>query len=74
LTVGLALFTSRQWAGDTTQAPIMDGGRLCRLGAITTALIYLQVVFGAVLRHTGESFDAHLFVDARNEQSHMERD
>ncbi len=62
LTVGLALFTSREWAGEPTQAPITDSGRLCRLGAITTALIYLQVIFGAVLRHTGERLDAHLFV------------
>ena len=62
LTVGLALFTSREWTGEPTQAPIADSGRLCRLGAITTALIYLQVIFGAVLRHTGERLDAHLFV------------
>src|SRR5207249_3256532 len=48
LTVGLALFTSREWAGELLQAPIMDSGRLWRLGAITTALIYLQVIFGAV--------------------------
>jgi cytochrome c oxidase assembly protein subunit 15 len=62
LTVGLALFTSREWASEPTQAPITDNGRLCRLGAITTALIYLQIIFGAVLRHTGERLDAHLFV------------
>jgi len=62
LTVSLALFTSREWAGETTQAPITNSGRLCRLEAITTALIYLQVIFGAVLRHTGERLDAHLFV------------
>jgi heme a synthase len=63
LTVGLALFTSREWAGEPTQA-ITDSGRLCRLGAITSALIYLQVIFGAVLRHSGERLDAHLFVAA----------
>jgi cytochrome c oxidase assembly protein subunit 15 len=62
LTVGLALFTSREWASEPTQAPITDGGRLCRLGVITTALIYLQIIFGAVLRHTGERLDAHLVV------------
>jgi heme a synthase len=62
LTVGLALFTSREWASEPTQAPITDNGRLWRLGAITTALIYLQIVFGAVLRHSGERLDAHLFV------------
>jgi heme a synthase len=62
LTVGLALFTSREWASEPTQAPITDNGRLWRLGAITTALIYLQIIFGAVLRHSGERLDAHLFV------------
>jgi hypothetical protein len=45
LTVGLALFSSREWAGEPPQAPITDSGRLCRRGAITTALIYLQVIF-----------------------------
>jgi cytochrome c oxidase assembly protein subunit 15 len=61
LTVALALFTSREWRSEPTQAPIADGGRLFRLGTITTTLIYVQVVFGAVLRHTGERLDAHLF-------------
>jgi cytochrome c oxidase assembly protein subunit 15 len=61
LTVGLALFTSREWASDT-QAPLTDNGRLWRLGAITTAFIYVQTILGAVLRHSGERLDAHLFV------------
>jgi heme a synthase len=60
LTVALALFTSREWRSEPA-APIPDGGRLFRLGTITTTLIYVQVVFGAVLRHTGERLDAHLF-------------
>ena len=37
---------------------------LRRLCTITTALIYLQIVFGAVLRHTGERLDAHLLFAA----------
>ncbi|HEY2917595.1 MAG TPA: COX15/CtaA family protein [Candidatus Binatia bacterium] len=61
LTVVLALFTSRQWRGEPTEAPITDSGRLCRLGTITTVFIYVQIIFGAVLRHTGERLDAHLF-------------
>ena len=63
LTVSLALFTSAQWR-DAQDAPIADGGRLKRLATITTALIYLQIVFGAVLRHSGERLDAHLFIAA----------
>jgi cytochrome c oxidase assembly protein subunit 15 len=62
LTVGLALFTSREWASEPTQVAIIDNGRLWRLGTITTALIYVQTIFGAVLRHSGERLDAHLFV------------
>jgi cytochrome c oxidase assembly protein subunit 15 len=61
LTVALALFTSREWRSETIEAGIADGGRLWRLGAMTTTFIYIQVIFGAVLRHTGERLDAHLF-------------
>jgi len=61
LTVALALFTSCEWRSETIEARIADGGRLWRLGAMTTAFIYIQVIFGAVLRHTGERLDAHLF-------------
>jgi cytochrome c oxidase assembly protein subunit 15 len=61
LTGALALFTSREWRSETIEARIADGGRLWRLGAMTTAFIYIQVIFGAVLRHTGERLDAHLF-------------
>src|SRR6266536_3164 len=39
-------------------------GRLRRLFASTTGLIYGQSVFGAVLRHTGERLDAHLLFAA----------
>lgn len=56
----LAVFTSPEWRGETTERPIDDGGKLLRLSVITTTMIYLQVVFGAVLRHTGERLDAHL--------------
>jgi heme a synthase len=64
LTVSLAIFTSAEWRGKPTAKPILDGGRLARLCAITTGLIYVQAVFGAVLRHTGERLDAHLFLAA----------
>ena len=58
LTICLVIFTSSDW--QRTPIPtISDGGRLRRLCAVTTVLIYLQIVFGAVLRHTGERLDAH---------------
>ena len=63
LTVSLALFTSAEWR-EPVNAPLADGGRLRRLATITTALIYLQIVVGALLRHTGERLDAHLLIAA----------
>ncbi len=64
LTVSLALFTSAEWSEPCEeQAPTARGG-LWRLCAITTGLIYAQVIFGAVLRHTGERLDAHLLLAA----------
>lgn len=59
LTVCLAIFTSPDWQRAPARL-INDGGRLWRLCAVTSGLIYLQIVFGAVLRHTGERLDAHL--------------
>jgi cytochrome c oxidase assembly protein subunit 15 len=50
--------------GEEGDFALFEGGRLARLCAITTGLIYVQAVFGAVLRHTGERLDAHLFLAA----------
>ena len=60
LTVSLVIFTSEEWRDEPAGSPLADGGRLCRLCAITTGLLYIQAIFGAVLRHTGERLDAHL--------------
>ena len=59
LTVCLAIFTSSAWR-HSPDRPLKDSRRLLRLCAITTAFIYAQIVFGAVLRHSGERLDAHL--------------
>src|SRR5258705_58318 len=64
LAVSLALFSSAEWRARASEKPIADGGRLRRLATITTVLIYLQIAFGAVLRHTGERIDAHLLFAA----------
>ena len=37
-----------------------DAVRLRRLSLIRLGLIYIQFIFGAVLRHTGDRLDAHL--------------
>jgi cytochrome c oxidase assembly protein subunit 15 len=50
LTVSLALFTSPGWA---VPAGAADDDRLRRLAAGTTALVYLQILIGATMRHTG---------------------
>ena len=59
LTICLAIFTSADWQRGPSRS-IDDAGRLLRLCAITAGLTYAQIVFGAVLRHTGERLDAHL--------------
>ncbi len=64
LTVSLALFTAVEWRNPPQSAPLTDGGRLRRLATITTVLIYVQIVFGALLRHTGERLDGHLLFAA----------
>ncbi len=64
LTVSLAAFTSSRWTRPTTEASLIDGGKLRRLCTLTTALIYVQVISGAWLRHTGERVDAHLLFAA----------
>ena len=64
LTVSLALFTSPEWRQKIAEPPLVGHGRLRRLATVTTGLIYLQVLFGAVLRHTGLRLDAHLFFAA----------
>jgi cytochrome c oxidase assembly protein subunit 15 len=59
LTVCLAVFAAKEWSAPVA-TPVNDGGRLRRLCMATTGLIYAQIVFGAVVRHTGERIDAHL--------------
>ena len=60
LAVSLALFTSDEWRKSSPKIDVPDAGRLQRLCLITTGLVYVQVIFGAVLRHTGEMLALHL--------------
>jgi heme a synthase len=56
LTVAIALFTSPRWIagyGPTAGASGVDDMMLRRTAAATTALIYLQILVGATMRHTG---------------------
>ena len=60
LLCGIAWFTSREWWQDGNTSPSETGRKLRRLSLITTCLIYVQLIFGAILRHTGSRLDAHL--------------
>ena len=62
LLCGICLFTSRQWLKNQSIGQIegIQSKKLRRLSLFTTSLIYFQLIFGAVLRHTGSRLDAHL--------------
>jgi len=60
LLVSIAFFTSGGLIPGADAVPSAELGRLRRLCVLTTALIYVQIVFGAILRHTGARLDAHL--------------
>ena len=64
LLCGIAWFASRDWWENKTKTPMrrdeVSSLGLRRLSLITTCLIYMQLIFGAILRHTGNRLDAHL--------------
>jgi cytochrome c oxidase assembly protein subunit 15 len=51
MTVSLAVFTSPGWR--TPSAPTVDDARLRRRLVIMTAVVYVQILLGATMRHTG---------------------
>ena len=53
LAVCLAVFTSAEWQTPMKKKVAEDAGRVQRLGVLTAGFIYLQLIFGAILRHTG---------------------
>lgn len=52
LTVALALVTSRAWMTPTPGRPV-DDHDLRRLSVLMTTIIYVQIILGAAMRHTG---------------------
>ncbi len=50
MTVAIALFTSPGWRSG---APPVDDDQLRRFATATTAAIYVQILIGATMRHTG---------------------
>jgi cytochrome c oxidase assembly protein subunit 15 len=53
LAVCLAVLTSAEWHTPMKKKVAEDAGRVQRLGVLTAGFIYLQLIFGAILRHTG---------------------
>ncbi len=60
LAVSLAFFTSREGNEAPETIQVADAGRLRSLSLLTTGVIYVQLIAGAVLRHTGLALGAHL--------------
>src|SRR5262249_52578999 len=50
MTVAIALFTSRGWMAGAVKA---DDARLRGFATATTAVVYVQILIGATMRHTG---------------------
>src|SRR3954466_11871333 len=53
MTVAIALFTSPTWTTAFRRESAVDDRRLRRLATTTTVLIYVQILVGATMRHTG---------------------
>ncbi len=62
LMVSLVLFTSREWSERPQRIQVPQAHRLRRLCLLTTGLIYLQGIVGAVLRYTGAFLEVHLLL------------
>jgi cytochrome c oxidase assembly protein subunit 15 len=50
LTIAISLFTSRSWSAPPRDP--VDDPLLCRVATAATALIYVQVIIGATMRHS----------------------
>jgi len=64
LTVTLALLTSREWNQKPKKIVIPGAGALKRLCLLTTGFVYVQIIFGAMLTHSGSLLQAHLLFAA----------
>ena len=64
LLVGLAVVTSRFWQRAAEGPRLVEAQRLRSNALTAVSLVYLQIVFGALLTHTGTRLDAHLLFAA----------
>jgi cytochrome c oxidase assembly protein subunit 15 len=60
----VAFFTSAEGREELHKTPATDASRLRRLAILTMGCIYVQLIFGAMLRHMGMGIGAHLFLAA----------
>ncbi|MDA0999407.1 MAG: COX15/CtaA family protein [bacterium] len=60
LMVSIALVTSPSWHQPASDMTPEEGQDFRRLARMVVIFIYIQIVFGAILRHTGARLDAHL--------------
>ncbi len=64
ITIALAMVTSARWTQDGPLLPTPGAGRLKRLAVMTTALVYIQVLLGAAIRHANIGVLAHMIMAA----------
>jgi cytochrome c oxidase assembly protein subunit 15 len=64
LLVGLAVVTSAFWQSASLNQRFADAAQLRPLALAAVLLVYVQIVFGALLTHTGSRLDAHLLFAA----------
>jgi cytochrome c oxidase assembly protein subunit 15 len=64
LTVSVAFFTSTEGREQLPKTPAVGASRLRRLALLTLGCVYVQLIFGATLRHMGVGIGAHLLLAA----------
>ncbi|RKU32088.1 hypothetical protein C6497_00175 [Candidatus Poribacteria bacterium] len=66
LLCGISWFTSRKWFTNTISTENVDNSqntkRLQRLSLLTTCFIFIQLIFGALLRHIGSTLSSTLLL------------
>lgn len=53
MTICLAMFTSKEWQAERTQISDISKPGIQNLAILTTAVVYIQLILGAIMRHTG---------------------
>lgn len=62
LMVGLSVCTSRWWHAAAATAPMPGAAPLRTVASVALAVVYAQIIFGAMLTHTGTRLGLHLIL------------